>query len=59
MATCNLEIIGFKEPYVQTLYGADLLQALQQATNVDPILKAFSKKYDLYFEDGEPYFENQ
>jgi len=31
--------------------------ALQLATDVEPILKRLSKKYDFYFLDGEPYFE--
>ena len=57
MAVCDLEIIGFAEPYIQSMIGVDLLQALQFATDVDSILKGFSKIYDLYYEDGEPYFE--
>lgn len=59
MAVCDLEIIGFEEPYTQSMIGADLLQAIQLATNVDPILKGFSKMYDIYYEDGEPYFETE
>jgi hypothetical protein len=52
-----LEIIGFEEPYTQSMIGADLLQALQFATNVDPILKGYSETYDIYYEDGNPYYE--
>ena len=59
VAACNLEIVGFKEPYTQTIYGADLIQALQLAVDIDPILESYTEYYDLYFEDGEPYFEDQ
>lgn len=57
MAVCDVEIIGFEEPYIQSMIGADLLQAMQQAADVDKILKGFSEIYDFFYEDGEPYFD--
>ena len=59
MAVCNIEIVGFDEPYVQSVIGADLLQALQLATDIDPILKGYSELYDFFYEDGEPYFASE
>ncbi len=59
MAVCDIEIIGLEEPYVQSMIGIDLLQAIQQAADVDPILKGFSGIYDFFYEDGEPYFKSE
>jgi len=41
----------------ENVYGADTLQALQLASDVEPILKRLSKKYDIYYPIGEDYFE--
>ena len=54
---CDIEIIGLEKPFQQTAYGADLLQALQLAADIDPVLQRFTKSYDIYFSTGEPYFE--
>jgi acyl carrier protein len=43
---------------MEKIYGADSLQALQLAVNVEPTLIRIGKKYDLYFPTGEGYFEN-
>jgi hypothetical protein len=56
-SACIIEIICADLHLVETIYGADSLQALQLGSNIDPILKKLSKKYDLFFEDGEPYFD--
>ena len=37
--------------------GADALHALQLAVSVDPVLRSLTQKYDLFFLDGNPYFE--
>ena len=37
-------------------YGADSLQALQLALEVEPMLRRLSEEYDLFFPDGERYF---
>ena len=54
---CSIEFAGFPVDVNDTVYGADTVQALQLATEVDPILKRFSDRYDIYFPTGEPYFE--
>ena len=57
-ACCVVEITGLPESFEEKIYGADPIQALQLAVNIDPILKHFSKKYQLFFTSGEPYFES-
>ena len=54
---CSVEFAGFPVDVNDTVYGADTVQALQLATDIDPILKRFSDQYDIYFPTGEPYFE--
>jgi hypothetical protein len=57
-AACSVEITGLNQPIHDEVYGADLLQALQLAANVEPMLRRLSRDYDLYFSSGEPYFED-
>ena len=57
-AGCKYELDGLPEKIADTSYGADTLQALQLATNVDGILRALAKKYEFYFPTGEEYFED-
>lgn len=57
-AVCTVEFDGFPEMPMEKTYGADSLQALQLAVNVEPTLIRIGKKYDLYFPTGEGYFEN-
>ncbi|MDX1471931.1 MAG: hypothetical protein R3213_10575 [Flavobacteriaceae bacterium] len=62
-AGCTIEIIGpspddvFEGSNVCETYGADTLQALNLASDIEPMLKRLSKKYDIFFPSGEPYFE--
>lgn len=39
------------------VHGADAIQALELAVNIDPVLQSLQHKYVLSFLDGEPYFE--
>lgn len=55
-AGCHVEIDGLDEEHPE-IYGADTLQAINIASNVEPFLKRLQKKYDLYWLSGEPYFE--
>ncbi len=57
-AGCSVEFCGIDAEYLDEVYGADLLQALQLAADVEPTLKRLSNKYDLYFPGGEPYFDS-
>lgn len=56
-ARCTVEFVGLPEPMSEQMYGADTLQALQLATDIEPILRRIGKKYDLFFPSGESYFE--
>lgn len=56
-AGCSIKVVGLgTDRYDQEVYGVDTLQALQLASDVEGILKRISKTYDLYFNDGDPYF---
>ena len=37
--------------------GADAIQALELAVDIDPVLRRLTDQYDLSFLDGDPYFE--
>lgn len=55
-ASCRVEFNGLDEPpYIA--HGADGLQALEFAVNIDPILRSMQKKYSFYFTSGEDYFD--
>ncbi len=54
---CHIEIAGLDEKYSE-VYGADSLQAVHLASNVEPFLSRLQKKYDLFFPSGEPYFDD-
>lgn len=53
---CHIELDGIDEEYPE-VYGADTLQAINIASNVEPFLKRLQKKYDLFWLSGEPYFD--
>ncbi len=55
---CAVQISGAGVQITETTYGAELIQALLLASDVDPILRRVSKAYDLFFGDGETYFED-
>ena len=58
VAGCRWELDGLPEKVSDTAYGADSVQALQLAVNIDGVLAALRRKYDFYFPSGEPYFED-
>ena len=53
---CRWEIDGLPEDVGDTVYGADSIQALQLASNVDGAIGYLRRRYDFYFPSGEPYF---
>lgn len=53
---CHIQIDGLPEIYPD-VYGADSIQALNLATNLEAFLRRLQKKYDLFWASGEPYFE--
>ena len=54
---CRVEFDGLSGEHCDTVYGADLLQALQLAADVEPTLERLRTKYDFFFPTGEPYFD--
>jgi hypothetical protein len=57
VAGCRYELNGLPITISDTAYGADSLQALQLATDVEGILRRLAEKYELYFPSGEGYFD--
>jgi hypothetical protein len=55
-AVCTVEYDGIPDVPHGDTYGADSLQALQLAVDIEPVLKRLSKRYDFYFPTGEGYF---
>ena len=56
-ASCIVEFDGIPDANLGAVYGADSLQALQLAVDIEPVLKRLSKRYDFYFPTGEGYFD--
>jgi hypothetical protein len=54
--TCEVTVHGLDEPSVK-YFGMDSVQALQLASDLDPLIKRLSAKYDFFWLTGEPYFE--
>ena len=57
LSGCCVEIIGLPWEVREVYYGADQLQALQLAANIDPLVRRFERQFDFFFCTGEPYFE--
>lgn len=55
-AGCDIEFDGLSMEVI-SVYGADAIQALALATDIDPYLRGLSRKYHFFFETGEPYFD--
>jgi hypothetical protein len=56
-ASCVVEFDGIPDAGLGEVYGADSVQALQLAVDVEPVLKRLSNRYDFYFPSGEGYFD--
>ena len=56
-AVCTVQFDGIPEETLGDTYGADSLQALQLAADIEPVMKRLSKHYDFYFPTGEGYFD--
>jgi len=54
---CHIETSGLDEEFAHEAYGVDGLQALEIASNIDPYLKRLSKKFDLFWPNGEAYYD--
>lgn len=58
VVACRYEIFGLPETISDTCYGADSIQALQLAGDVDSCLRMYRNRYDFFFLSGEQYFED-
>ncbi len=52
----TIDTEGLEEEYHHVVYGVDEIQVVNMASNIEPMLKGLSKKYDLYWLSGDPYF---
>jgi hypothetical protein len=57
-AACSVQLVGLDSKHSQVTYGADSLQALQLASDVEPMLRRLSEEFDLFFPTGESYFDS-
>jgi len=55
-AGCHLEFEGISEES-QEIYGVDTIQAINIASDIESNIRRLQKKYDVYWSDGEPYFD--
>ena len=53
---CPVEYIGLFDRLSDAV-GADLIQALHLATDIDGMLEPQTNKYRFYYPDGQLYFE--
>ncbi len=56
-AGCKIEFVGLPEEFIEEVHGADSIQALSFATDIDPYLRRLEKNYDFYWQDSSPYFD--
>jgi hypothetical protein len=56
-AVCAVAFDGIPDETLTETYGADSLQALQLAADIEPVLKRLSNRYDFYYPTGEGYFD--
>jgi hypothetical protein len=53
---CHVDIDGIDERGFE-VYGMDSLQAINMASDIEPLIKRLGARYDFYWITGEPYFE--
>jgi hypothetical protein len=56
-AGCTIEFEGLPKELIEEVHGADSIQALALASDIDPYLKGLKKEYDFYWQDGSSYFD--
>jgi len=55
IAACPIEWDGLFDN-IADAKGIDLLQAIQLASDIDPLLKLLQNKYEFFWPSGEEYF---
>jgi hypothetical protein len=53
---CEVEIRGLDEPVVK-YFGLDSMQAINLASDLEPLVKRLSERFDFFWSTGEPYFD--
>ena len=56
MSICHVDMEGLDE-HGFDVYGADSMQAVNLASDIETVVKRLSDKYDFFWVTGEPYFE--
>jgi hypothetical protein len=58
LAACAIVFEGFDAPSIE-VHGADSLQALAMACDIDPYLRDLERRkgYEFFWDDGTVYFE--
>jgi hypothetical protein len=56
-SSCLVEFQGIPDANLGEIFGADSIQALQLALDIEPVLKRLSERYDFFFPTGEGYFD--
>ncbi len=56
-AGCSVEFEGLSELNYE-VFGVDKLHALTLAVDIDPYIRNLTAKYDFYWLDGAPYFDD-
>lgn len=58
LAACDIIFEGFDAPSIE-VHGADSLQALASACDIDPYLRDLERRkgYEFFWDDGTAYFE--
>jgi hypothetical protein len=58
MAVCEIVFEGLDVPPI-AVHGADSLQAIATAAEIDVVLRGLERQYgyDFFWDDGSPYFE--
>jgi hypothetical protein len=57
IAGCRVSIVGIDEPEFE-VFGTDTMQAINIASNLEPLLQRLSTRFDFFWNTGEPYFED-
>jgi hypothetical protein len=57
LASCEVVFDGLPHPPIR-IHGADTLQALALAADIDPLLRELEREqgFEFFWDDGSPYF---
>ena len=54
---CEIVTLGLEKEYQHEVYGMDSIQALHIACDIGNFIKRINKRFDIYWLDGQKYFE--